>query len=337
MSRRLLAVGMTAVLIAGVGGCGGGGSETTKNPSPQKVHQLEVTIDGRFGPENVGIVMAQKLGYFDELGLEVALYNPLNPRRPVRYVNEGVVDLSITHEPEVALAQEKGVPVVAIGSVTSRPTAAMIWLKRSKIRSIGDLAGKTIAIPGALFQKLFLQNILARAGLTLSEVKLETVDYGLVRSLVSGKADAIFGGSWNLEGVELKREGLDPIVKRVQSLGGPSYDELVVIARRDRLAKEPEAIRAFMSAVARGTAAAAEHPRAAAKAIVEIAKEIEGATKSARLMEGELRATLPLLSRSSHMSFEQAKRLVDWMHGQGLLRHPPLASALLTNDYLAKP
>ncbi|HEX5527535.1 MAG TPA: ABC transporter substrate-binding protein [Solirubrobacterales bacterium] len=339
---------MAVLLLIGVGGCGGGGSETTtagettktsettKASSP-KVRVLEVTIDGRFGPQTAGIVMAKELGYFEEAGLEVILYNPSNPSRPVRYVNERVVDLSITHEPEVVLAREKGVPILAIRSMIARPTAAMIWPKKSGIRSIADLRGKTIAIPGVLFQKLFLQSILARAGLTLADVKLKVVGYGLVHALVSGKADAIFGGSWNIEGVELEKQGVQPIVKRVQSFGMPSYDELVMIARRDRLARDPQEVRNFMSAVSRGTAAALAHPKAAAKAIAEIAKELEGETKSVHVVEAEMRRTLPLLSRGGRMSAVEAKRLVSWMHGEGLLQRPLPPSAFMTNDYLSKP
>jgi putative hydroxymethylpyrimidine transport system substrate-binding protein len=338
LNLKIVAMGAVAAIVFGAPGCGGGSAETTKSPpksSPSKV--LEVTIDGRFGPATAGMVMARKLGYFDDLGLEVILYNPSNPRRPVRYVNERVVDLSITHEPEVVLAGEKGVPIAAIGSVISRPTAAMIWPKNSGIRSIADLKGKTIAIPGVQFQRLFLQSILARAGLTLADVKLKVVGFGLVHALVSGKADAIFGGSSNIEGVELEKQGLKPIVKRVQSLGVPAYDELVVIARRDRLSRDPRVIRNFMAAVYRGTAAAVDHPKAAAEALVEIAKELEGETRSVQLMEVEMRRSLPLLSRTGEIDPKKASDLISWMHEQGMIEKEPPVSELFSNDYLPPP
>lgn len=296
-----------------------------------------VTLDGAPGPENVGILMAKRRGYFEEAGLEVTIHQPIGPRRPVLYVADKEVDLGISHEPQVAVAQENGVPIVAVASLLSRPTATMIWLKESKIHSIADLKGKTIAIPGLPFERGLLQSVLAQAGLTLGDVKVEAVEYDLVQALARGRADAIFGGSWNVEGVKLEKRGLKPVVKRVQRLRVPAYEELVLIARRDRLGREPRSIRNFIAAMNRGTAAAVEDPSAAVEAIVEAAKELAGVTESAPLVEAEVEETLPLLSATGRMSAEEAERLVTWMHEQGMLRRRSPASALFTNSYLAEP
>ena len=45
-----------------------------------------------------------------------------------------VDDFGVTQQPQVALARKTGHPIVAVGSLISQPTAAMIWLKGSKIR-----------------------------------------------------------------------------------------------------------------------------------------------------------------------------------------------------------
>ena len=60
----------------------------------------------------------------------------------------------------MVLERARGAQVVAVGSLISDPTAAMIWLEKSHIGGIADLKGKTIAIPGLPFQKSFLQSIL---------------------------------------------------------------------------------------------------------------------------------------------------------------------------------
>lgn len=329
-------MGLVIVLSAGAWGCGGG-SDGGPTPEPlQPPRELEITLDGAPGPENVGILMAKRRGYFEEAGLEVTVHRPIGPRRPVLYVADKEVDLAISHEPQVAVAQENGVPIVAVASLVPRPTAAMIWLKESKIHGIADLKGRTIAIPGVPFERGLLRNVLTQAGLTLGDVKVEAVEYDLVQALASGRADAIFGGSWNVEGVELEKRGLKPVVKRVQGLGVPAYEELVLIARRDRLEREPRSIRNFLAAMNRGTAAAIEEPKAAARAIVEAAKELAGVTESVQLVEAEVEETLPLLSASGRMHTGEAERLVTWMQGRGLLRGNLAASALFTNSYLAE-
>jgi putative hydroxymethylpyrimidine transport system substrate-binding protein len=350
-SRRILALVLGAALLAGCGGQGG--EETTEMRSeatahsdpavkveetterspkgPHKLRELEVTLDGFEGPENVGIVMAVQRGYFAEAGLTVNATVAATPIRPVEYVVDRVVDLGVSYQPQVVLAKERREPIVAVGSLIPQPTAAMIWLAKSKISGIADLKGKTIGIPGLSFQTAFLKSVLARAGLTLRDVTVKRVRYDLVPSLASGKVDAIFGGSWNVEGTELEARGLNPVITRVQSLGFPAYDEQVLIARTDLVSKDPEAIRAFMSAVVRGTTAALKDPKAAMEAVEGSGEANPDLSRAAR--EAVFEETLPLLSRNAYMSPRKANDLMDWMLREGMVRRRVPVSAFLTNAY----
>lgn len=323
---------VAALLMAG---CGGGGRESqsaqAQAEKPRPLRDLTVTLDGYEGPENVGILMAQQRGYFTDARLSVSIFPPVLPARPVQYVVTRQDDLGVAQEPQVALAKAKGAPIIAVRSLVHRATAAMIWLKKSHIGSIADLKGKTIAIPGVPFQKAFLANLLARKGLTLGDVKVEKVGYELVPTLASGRADAIFGGSWNLEGVALQARGLKPVVTRLQGLGVPPYDESMLIARTDRVAKDPRTIRDFVSAVARGTAAGIANPQAAVDAIENAG--LGGPKVNHKALEAEVTATLPLLSKSGYMYSEEEIRLVDWMHEQGMIDQFPTPTELLTDDY----
>jgi putative hydroxymethylpyrimidine transport system substrate-binding protein len=330
--RRVLIA--SAVGVVFFIGCGAhGGAETAETPAehPHRTREVNLTLDGWEGPDAMGILMAEKRGYFAGVGLEVAILVPATPNRPVQYVIDGTDDIGISHLPQVVLAKEKGAPIIAVASLVSQPTAAMIWLKKSHIQSIADLKGKTIAIPGLPFQRSFLQSVLARGGLTLSDVKVKSVGYKLVPELASGRADASFGGSWNLEGVRLESRGLEPVITRAQDLGIPSYDELVVIARTDRVAEDPQLIRDFTSAAARGTAAAIEDPIGIAEAIDEAAES--NPESSQRVTEAEVEATTSLLSGSGPMDPDQARNLVDWMYEEGMIQRKPPVSELLTNDY----
>ena len=87
--------------------------------------------------------------------------------------------------------------------------------------------------------------------------------------MLSGRADAMLGGFRNIEGVDLAERGEDPRVVPVDELGIPTYDELVLVASRERLAEDPEAIRLFIAALERGTAAAVADPEAATEAVLD--------------------------------------------------------------------
>ena len=331
MTKALLSIAMIAIAAALLTGCGGG-TDSGAASSGLLLDGYYVVLEGYPGPENVGILMTEKRGILAEEGLSMEIYTPGGPAYPIHYALSGSSQLAVTSEPQLVLAQEKGLPIVAVGSLVSQPTAAMIWLKKSGIKSVADLKGRTIAIPGVDFQKEFLKAILARAGLSLDDVKLRTPGYDLVPTLENGRADAIFGGSWNVEGAELEARGLEPVITKVQELGVPPYDELVVITRRDRLATDKRQIREFMSAVARGTAAAIEDPSAAVQAIKVIGEPKPNFDR--KPTEAAVEATLPLLSKDGRISSAKARALVNWMHREGMIQRKPPISTLFTNRFV---
>ena len=336
-----LAAAVAAVLLAGCGG--GGGSESTESDRatlPKSItsgngetfEELNLTLSGYEAAESAGIVLAEARGYFTRAGLSVEVGAPAKPGRPIYYVFSETADIGISHAPEVVLAQEKGAPIVAVGSVVSQPTIAMIWLKKSHIGGIADLKGKTIGYPGLPFQKSFLQSVLARRGLTLSDVKLKRVGYKLVPALAGGRVDAIFGGSWTHEGIDLELRGLQPVITKARSLGLPAYDELVVITKADRLVNDPQSVRKFMSALAHSTVAAVESPGAAIRAI-ELGQE-QDPEASREVTEAEIKATFPLLAKDAYMDPRQASHLINWMYEEGMIQRKPQVSKLFTDRYL---
>ena len=262
--------------------------------------------------------MAQKLGYFEDAGLDVSIHTPSDPAAPIKQVAAGRTDLAISYEPEVLLAHEQGLDVIAVGAVVDRPLTSLIWLEKSGIGGVAGLRGKTIATAGIPYQDAYLETILARAKLTPSDVKTVNVGYGLLPALVGGRAQAMLGGFRNVEGVDLRLRGKDPVVTPVDQLGVPTYDELVLVANRERLEEDPEAIRLFLGALARGTAAAAKNRTATANALLEANPDLDP-----RLTNAELVETLPLLSERGYMDPAKWKAFIAWMRGKRAAQRPP--------------
>jgi putative hydroxymethylpyrimidine transport system substrate-binding protein len=322
-----------AVLMAIVAGCGGSqpaGTVEAVERAPAAPREVWVTLDGSPSPANAAVEVALQKGFFTEAGLTVVSNPPLAPNRPAKYVSSDTDQLGLTQQPQLLTAKQHGAPLVAVGSLISQPTAAMIWLRKSGIRGIADLKGKTIAVPGIAYQEELLASILSRAGLGIEDVEIKREPYELVPALLQGKADAIFGGSWNIEGVALRERGAHPVIRRVQGLGVPSYDEVVVIARTDWAAKEAETVRAFMAALARAVAVMTKDPGTAVQAIEE-----KTSATGHRELEAQARATIPLLSSNGHIDLGQADDLATWMQKQGLIREGPSYSDAFTNEYLS--
>jgi putative hydroxymethylpyrimidine transport system substrate-binding protein len=290
-------------------------------PGGKGLKNLHLTLKGYPDAEDAGILIAAERGYFADAGLNLEITSPVITSNLPEYLVQGASDLGILPQPQVTIARAEGMPLVAFGSVIRQPTMAMMSLRSSRIEDAADLEGKTVAINSLPFEEVALEAILGQAGLTLDDVKLKQASYGLVQALLDKRADAILGASPNLEGVELEACGLKPIMVPLQKLGVPPYEELVLVARRDRLARQPELFRAFTSALARGTAAAAADPRATAEAISLYRVEMErGTPQKPALVEAKVKATLPLLSRSGSTDPARAAHFAAWMHDEGLIQ-----------------
>jgi putative hydroxymethylpyrimidine transport system substrate-binding protein len=355
------------VALALLVGCGGGGSSNLAATHPQapkdtteettapkgettvpeifkdrgplecpsrSTEPIGVTLDADPYAQNIGVMMAEAEGFYKDAGLSAFSGGPKNPARAVKYVALGIDAIGVAQQPQVLLASEEGgAPLLAIGSLIKQNNSALIWLPGSGISDVADLAGKTVGIPGAPFQEAFLEEVLARAGLTLDDVTIKRTNFRSVAALLEERVDALFGVTWNNEGAALEARGAEPVVKRAQSLGLPGYEELVVIAPAKCVRAHPAVYRDFMAAVGKGVAAVRKDPVAAARLI----KANYGIDPRFRMSDvrAPLKATLPLLSSNARMNLSRAADLADWMHEKGILERKPPIHELFSNDYLA--
>jgi putative hydroxymethylpyrimidine transport system substrate-binding protein len=333
MTRRITPLLAALVLLAttlALAACG-------EKPEGEKgeAEPFSLILDFYPNPDHVGIYQAQKLGYFRDAGLDLSIEVPSDPAAPIKQVAAGQADLAISYEPEVLLAREQGLDVKAVGALVDQPLTSLIWLGKSQIGGVADLRGKTIATAGIPYQDAFLQTILARANLTPEDVKKVNVGLGLLPAIVGGRAQAMLGGFSNVEGVDLRLRKLNPTVTPVDQLGIPTYDELVFVANASRIEEDPEPIRLFLAALARGTTATLENPNAATAALLEQNRNLDP-----KLTAAEVKATLPVLSRATPerpygaMDPGQWAQFIGWMRDQGLISSLPPPQAVLTEELL---
>jgi putative hydroxymethylpyrimidine transport system substrate-binding protein len=324
------------LVTAALAGCGGGSGDGTaegdeaaraqevarkKQPphSPAadpresgKTATIYVAMDGWDSAETVSMLMAERLGYFKKKRIYPITLSPVTPKLTIPDVVKGQDAIGVAHGPEVVAARDKGAPIVIVGNVLQQSTAAFIWTKESGIKGIADLKGKTVAIPGLNFQWSFLHNVLTEGGLSESEVNVITVGNDLVPALLKGRADAIFGGSAEVEGTNLASHGLEPVVTPVSELGVPDYDELVLVARRNVAEANPQLMKDFVKAVAHGAYVATDKPDIATKALVSSGESDPEVSPGA--MEEQVKATVGKLSDSGYVDPARFQHLIDWMY-----------------------
>lgn len=220
--------------------------------------QVTVMLDWVINADHAPLFVAEQIGAYAEQGIAVNLVQPSDPNAPPRLVADHKADFAISYQPQLYLLADQGLPVVRVGTVVNSPLNTLTTLKSSGIRAIADLRGKRIGYSVSGTDTVTLNTMLHHAGLTVRDVHLVRVNFDLVDALVSGKVDAIIGGYRNIEAPELRAKGVVPVLFPVEDYGIPPYDELIVLAHRDRL-KQP-VVRRFLQALQKGTAYLAAHP-----------------------------------------------------------------------------
>ncbi len=324
----VLVLAATAFAAAG---CGEKSEPVDQTPAK---HGLDLVLDWFPNPDHVAIYEAKAKGYFDQVGLDVKTHVPSDPASPIKQVAAGRAKLAISDEPEVLLARQQGLPVVAVAALVQRPLTSVIATRKSGVASVRDLRGKRVGTAGIPYQSAYLKTILGRAHVPSSSVKETNVGASLLPAMLSGKVDATLGGFWNVEGVELKDRGAKPWIEPVDKLGVPDYDELVLVANADKLADERDDLRLFISAVARGATEARKDPKGATKAVLDANRDLKSKETAA-----SVRATIPTLFPAGtrpwgYLDPAAWRNYGGWMVSNGLLKELPDIKAAVTNDLL---
>jgi putative hydroxymethylpyrimidine transport system substrate-binding protein len=295
---RTIAVLAIAVLAFAITGCGEK-SETT-NTDDIRPDRLVLLLDWYPNANHAGIYTGIQDGAFTSRALQIDPKVPSDASGIIKQVAAGRADLGLTYASYVLTAREQGAGVKAIASVVNTPLNSLIWLKKSKIKSIKDLKGKTVGVSGD-GESATLNTILEKNDVDPKTVKQINVNMGLQQALVSGKVDATITGYWNVEGVQLKLAGLKPTVVPVDKAGSPTYDELVVIANEENLkdSRRVETYRRFIAGLQQGTQDAVAHPAKAFAALSAKYPDLKKTADDREFNEASLKVTLPILAQTN--------------------------------------
>jgi putative hydroxymethylpyrimidine transport system substrate-binding protein len=316
------------VLCLAVAGCGAKKDVLR----PASTQSFELMLDYFPNADHAPIYTAKAKGDFKAAGLDLKIRQPADPSAPLKQVAAGRVDLAVSYEPEVLRARSKGLHVVAVGALVNGPLTSIISLPKAKISSPADLKGKTVGTAGIDYQHAYLQTILDGANVPQSSVKERNVGFNLVPALLTGKVDAILGGFWNYEAIDLAQRKKHPNVLRMEAAGVPPYDELVFVANADALDQNGPLIRRFIQALARGAIQLKRDPAAGVDALVKANRDLDP-----NLQAASVKATLPYFVAPASRPYgwldpRRWARFSQWMLDHNLIQKG--AAGAFTNRFL---
>lgn len=310
-----------------------------KDDSPDRAgapprERLTLMLDYFPNADHAGIYAAQASGELEQAGIDLEIQTPSDPAAPLKLLAAGKVDLAISYEPELLLARDKGLGLVSVAALVQKPLTSIIALPSGKVRSPADLEGKTVATAGIPYQAAYLDTIVEEAGGDPAKVKRVDVGFNLTPALLSKKADASLGAFWNYEGTELELRKRRPTILRLEELGVPTYNELVVVAREDALRDRGDVVRRFLSAIARGHRSLRDNPDEGIDALLAANSDLER-----ELQERVVEKTLPVFFPDDDkrpFGWQEPREweaFGRWMRERDLLERDP-APTSLTNEFL---
>jgi NitT/TauT family transport system substrate-binding protein len=303
-------------------------SPPTPTPSTSIRLPLGYIPNVQFAP----LYVAAEKGYFAKHGIQIE-FDYIDETDAVRLVGSGELQFAVVSGEQVLLARQQDVPIVYVFEWYQRYPVGVVAKHEQGIRSVSDLAGRSVGIPvteGASY--IGLRALLASGGLSESDLTLETIGYTQVAAISEDTVDAAVIYVPN-EPVQLRAAGFE-----VDVIAVSDYADLVgngLITNQDTIRDNPDLVAAMVDALYRGVEDSINSPDEA----FEICKKVvEG------LGDPEVAATQMQVLQESIKLWE-AERLgwsdtAAWLETQdvlmsmGLLSEPLDVEQAFTNQFL---
>jgi NitT/TauT family transport system substrate-binding protein len=328
---RLLAPGALLCLLflaLPLAACGQTGSAGATTPLHHLTLGLTYVPDVQFAP----FYVADQLGYYKEAGLDVTLRHHGFNESEFAAISANREDAIFAGGDEILQARAQGVPLVYVAQVFTRYPVALIVPADSPIQTVADLRGHTVGIPGQYGATYIgLLSLLSGAGLSTSDVTIQSIGFTQAAALLGHKVDAVMGYI-NNEPVQLQSAHFAyrtfPVTQPLISNG--------LAAPESELSAHGDDIRALVKATLRGVQYAIAHPEDAVNISKKYVASLNDPDKASQAL-AVLKATLPLWQQGARPGYNDPaawQSMETFLRAQGQLSADVNVAQVYSNAYL---
>ena len=254
----------------------------------QELTPVKFTLDWKFEGPSAGFFLALDKGYFKEEGLDVTIDSGAGSRESIPRVATGTYDMGFGDINALAkfLDEDGEAKVKAVMMVYDQPPFAVIGRKSQGItEDPKSLEGKTLGAPppdAAFGQWAAFKSA---AGIDDSGITIESVGFPVREPMLAqGKVDAIFGYAFSSV-LNLKANGVDAddIVPIMMSANGLDLYGNAIMVNTDWAEKNPDAVKGFIRALAKGFKDAVANPEEGVAAVISRNQILDPAIEKERL------------------------------------------------------
>ncbi len=295
--------------------------QTKAKPAPPHRLPITVQLDWIANAQFAGLLVAQQKGWYAEQGLDVAIV-PVNQRTldTVGPVVAGHNVIGCADGLVLLRARKAHRPIQAFATTLQASPLGIVTLRDSSVRTVRDLAGKTIGLHAYDLPQLDV--MLKANGLSLANVQTRIIGDDTT-SLAARSIDAQVVYLID-EKIALEAKGVSLRVFPGYQNGYRTYSQ-VLFARGDFLAAHPAALATFLQVSNRGWAEAFAHPEETAAMLVR--EYLPG--KDLAYQMKSLQALQPYVTMESPQAGQM--RLQTWKTSCILFGLDPRLAAQLVN------
>ncbi|NMC26825.1 MAG: ABC transporter substrate-binding protein [Syntrophomonadaceae bacterium] len=328
MKKLIFWVVILGLMASGIVGCADKTSEKPK-AVPQKV---SVMLDWFPNTNHTGLYAARDLGYYAEEGLDVTIVQPSEGSNP-QLVAADKADFAVSYQEEVTMARAQEIPVVALAAVIQHNTSGFASPASKNIVTPKDFEGKTYGGWGSPAETAVLKALMAKHHADFSKIKMVNIGSAdFFASMEKGIDFAWIYQAWT--GIEAQTKGMslnfiglrdeDPVF---------DYYTPVIIASEAKIAQNPELVKKFMRATAKGYAYAISNPDPAAAILMKSVPELNHdlVYASQKYLAQEYQADAP---RWGEMKPEVWRNYADFMFANQLIEKNIDTGKAYTNQFL---
>ena len=208
--------------------------------------------------EFTGYFVAIEKGYYKAEGLDLNYMSGGPDVIPESALISGKADITLTTpDTTIKAIVEEGAKFKIIGAQYQKNPIGIVSLAKKPIKSIGDLIGKTIAVPPV--NVISVEAALKISGIDKSKVKIVPYEYDPT-PLLAGEIDASLDFTTNVP-YTIKTKGEDAVSFLLYDAGFTTYNDTVVVTEETLKTKRKEIV-AWLRASRKGWAENFKDPAA---------------------------------------------------------------------------
>lgn len=330
--RWFIATVAAAVLLSACSGSGSGNDQV----SDTKLRKVTVMLDWSPNTNHAGMYLAKAKGFYSDAGLDVTFIQPGATSDPNQAVGAGSVDFGVSASEQLVPARAEGVPVISVAGIIQHNTSSLLSLASSQITAPVDLAGHTYGAYGATFEEALIDRLVSCDGGDPDEVTFTQVgDSDYRQGLTSGYFDAVWVfDAWDV----IRLRDIDDLDVDLINFADhldciPDWYTPILVANAEKAETDPEFVRSFVEATAKGYAAAMNDPEAAGKALLAEADGLDDELVQ-RSMEYLATHYAQDPTRWGHQDAAVWDRFVDFLTDNAIIPAGFDTDAAWTNDFL---